>query len=365
MSDIVDGGALAPAESHSAPIDTNPTPQSAPISGGAPVADKPDVEAKPEPSKSNREALEKAFAKADGSDKGDKPAALKEGGPARGEGGKFAPKEGAAEAQPAAAAQPEAKPAPKYAAPERFSTDGKAAWDAAPDAVKAETHRALTELQQGYEKHKQGADAYETVKRYDEMARQSGTTLHEALERYTSLENTLRQNPIQGIAKVCENMGFSLNDLVAHLTKQAPDAQTSQSEATIRELRAEINAMKQQVGGVAGHIQTQQQQATASQIDKFASENPRFDELAEDIAEMLRTGYAKDLPDAYAKADRLKPAPAVAQPAPQAATPAPLNPAGQKSISGSPDAGSDPARRMAASPSTRGALERAFQRVGL
>lgn len=378
MSDIDAGGAVAPVDS--APVSA---PESEAVVTPNPVST--EREPSPEPAKaepekplSAREALAKAAEKVSATEKpADKATPVKTEGPARDDTGKFAPKEGetAKAAEPAKA--PEATKAapvatqPASDAPARFSADAKAAWATTPDPVKAETARAIKEMEAGIEKHRQTVAEYEPVRRFADMAKQSGTTLDAALERYTNLENILRQDPIRGLNAVCENMGLSLRDVAAHILGQSPEQNASQQDATIRELKAQIAGLTEQVGGVTQTFTKQRENQTVEQIAAFAAqpEHARFEELADDIAFFLKSGKTNDLAEAYKLAERLNPAPAAAfapEPEPNPA-PAPDLTAqtrkGSLSITGAPSPGSDPANRQPSS-SIKDALRKAIAQAG-
>jgi hypothetical protein len=372
MSDVVDAGAPAPSDGHSAPVDNTPAPAPTPLGNQAPTPEKTDDKPEaPAHSKSAREALEKAFAaqESKGKETPAKPADAApkpSDGPSRGEDGKFAAKEGAKPAEGEAKPAEAAKPAPRIEAPHRYSTEAKTAWDATPDAVKAETHRALSEMEKGIEKYRNDAQAYESVRQFDEQARQSGRQLAEVLNDYTGMERLLRENPVAGFERVAQNLGINFRDLAAHVLNQTPDQQQSRSEQTVLELRRELADLRQQMTGVNSHITQQHQNSITSQVDAFARENPRFDELSDSIAHMLKTGFATDLADAYSKADRLNPVPQpMTPPAPAAPAPVSLNPAGTRTVTGAPSNGSDPSPRAQASSTSRQALERAFAANGL
>ncbi len=126
------------------------------------------------------------------------------------------------------------------------------------------------------------------------------------------------------------------------------------------------------LGGLRGSTQ-QRVQTVQQQIDDFAKTHPRVAELEADMAFFLKSGRAKDLSEAYDLAERLNPAPKPSaahtgnQPAlaqTQAPAPAPVNPAGQKSISGAPTTGSNPVGMKGPTPSIREALKNAKARVG-
>ena len=201
------------------------------------------------------------------------------------------------------------------AAPTRFSKAAQDAWAQAPEAVRVETERALNELTQGLEKYKGAAEAFEPLRRFDDMAKQGGTTLPAAVEAYVNMENLLRSNPVEGLREVCKNIGVDPAQMAAALagTGAAPAGGDTSEVAS---LKAELAALRGELGGVSKTIQEQQAERVRANVEQFAQANPRFDELSSTIAELLSTGFAKDLPDAYAKADRLNPAaaaPAAAQ----------------------------------------------------
>lgn len=268
----------------------------------------------------------------------------------------------------------DAKPnLPSYTAsepPKRFSPDAKEAWATAPDSVRAEVSRMEKELTQGYEKHRNDAEAFNNVREFDEMAKKSGTDLKTALTNYTNMERVLRADPIKGLELICQNAGLSLKDVAAHVMGQTPEQNASQTDATIRELRATVQQLEQKVGGVTETIQTQRTQTTHESVIKFAADHPRFDELSDDIAFFLKT-RTQDLAEAYNLAERLNPAPV--KPAAPAASTAPIElpkpdlaaqtAKGSKSIAGSPSAGSDPVTRQP-SRNIKESLRRAMAQAG-
>lgn len=306
------------------------------------------------PAPSTREAIERAMQSV-----GDAPT-----GRARDEAGRFAantPAEGAAVATDPAqvVAAPDVVPQVPQP-PARFAKAAQEAWAQAPEAIRTEVIRLEAELTQGIEKYKGAAEAFEPLRRFDEMARQGGTTLDQALSAYTNMENMIRQDPVAGFMEVCRNAGIDPVQMGQALAGQQPSGGASPEVAS---LKAEIASLRNEINGVG---QTLSQRDVMSQVESFAKDNPRFDELSGHISEMLSTGYAKTLQDAYEKAERLQPAPAP-EPA-LAAVPKTPDPAqthkASLSITGSPANGSNPGSRKPAG-STREALTNAFAQVGL
>jgi hypothetical protein len=91
------------------------------------------------------------------------------------------------------------------------------------------------------------------------------------------MENQLRADLIKGLEIICQNVGMSLREVAAKVLGLFPDQGQSAAGATHESVAA--------------------------------AENPRFEELSEDIAFFLKT-RTKDLVEAYTLAERLNPAPA-------------------------------------------------------
>ena len=343
-----------------------------------------DTTSSPAPASTAREALERAFSSVKDS-AGDAASPAKPGAQ-RDESGRFAAKapaqpDAAAPAaptadKPASLATPDAAAAATLVAPTRFAKAAQDAWAQTPDAVRVETERAIHELTQGLDKYKGAAEAFEPLRRFDEMAKSGGTTLPAAVEAYVNMENLLRTNPVEGLREVCKNIGVDPAAMAALLAGKQPDgtAAPAGDNSEVAALKAELAQLKNELGGVGKTLQEQQMERIRSNVDTFAAANPRFDELSDTIAEMLRTGFAKDLPDAYGKAERLHPAAAAPVTAGQTAQAAPAttpatDPAAQTrakaalTITGSPTAGSNPSTRKPAG-SPREALAAAFAQVG-
>lgn len=270
-------------------------------------------------------------------------------------------------------------------APARFDDAAKAEWESAPESVRGATNRVIRELEQGIQKHKVDAEEYGKLKTYADRAKESGTSLDKALERYVGMEDALRKNPLQGLNEVIRNLGLkkqdgsavTLHDIAHHIVNQKPEERSSQQESTISQLQSEISELKQQLTGFSQSFQQQQQASVVSQIETFKNDHPRFDELEEDITFFLTSGKVeKNLPPqerlqkAYELAERLNPGTSAPSPAP-AQTRAETSQddaevqtlKGSKSVSGAPSAGTTPSRGEPSS-SIKDALKRAAARAG-
>jgi hypothetical protein len=282
----------------------------------------------------------------------------------------------------------DAKPKPRPTAyrepPAGFDDAAKGEWEAVPETVRGAMHRRAQEMEQGIQKYRSDAQAYEPLRQYADMAKQSGTTIDQALGRYVGMEQKLRSDPMGGLQEIVANLGLkkadgtavTLRDVAASIMGQTPDRVASQQEATIVRLSQQLQEVTQKIGGFSQHIEAQQHQAKVGQAESewtsFQRENPRAVELEHHIADFLTKYPAPDnmpvrerLADAYAFA--VSKAPSVAhtdaQPLVQTQTPASPNPAGQKSISGAP--GGNDAKTVSRNLNRSAAVEKAMRAAGL
>jgi phage terminase small subunit len=244
----------------------------------------------------------------------------------------------------------------------------KAEWAKVPPQVQAQVSRRIGELESGLTQYRQ---QWEPLKQFAEQAKAQGTDIATAMGQYVSIENTLRQNPLQGLNTICQNMGLDLRQVAAHIMGQPHDSNAE--TAQLRHENARLRQVEQQFQSQQAQSQQRAEADAQERVTKFAAGHPRFDELSPVIGWALRSGLALDdkgqpnLDLAYEYAERLRPVPQAATPNPQpaqtrAATPAPAQTRkADISIDGAP--GSNPVRPK--SRSSGEAIDRAFDQLGL
>lgn len=351
---------------------SNAVSESAPVNDAAPAQTEQPVEKVQEekPASSAREAVERAIAKVraqpDESKETEKPSRVRDEAT-----GKFAKADAKPEAkQPVQ--QQAVDPASTLKAPPRFAKAAQDAWAQTPEPVRQEVERALNELTQGHQKYKESAEAFEPIRKFHNMAMQSGTTLEKALTAFVGIETAWRQNPAQGFVAVCQNMGVDTRQMLQAVAQGLQGQPTQvQSSQEVLALRQQLAQFEQKFGTLEKTFTETQQQTKQHDAEKtveaFAKDHTHFDEVADSIADMLDTGFAKDLPDAYAKAIRLNPE--VLAKIEQEKNTAKPDPAhtrekAAKSITGSPSSGSTPEARKPAG-SSREAVSNAFAQLGI
>lgn len=297
--------------------------------------------------------------------------------------GKFAPKAEAPKVEkekpeddkpeeaekPKAEAKPKtetAKPVNPDEPPARLSAEAKAAWVAAPPALKADIHRTISEMEQGIAKYRETASRWDAeIKPYEQLAQAYGMDIKGVLADYEGMARMMATNPVQVFDTLAKRHGFTLQDVAAKVLGQDLDEYAKQTSQEIARLQQENMELRRQTQTFT----QRQQQEVQSFIADFAVRNPRYSELEPQIAGILRSGLVTAteprmrLQEAYEIADRLKPAPRTA-PAPQTPAIADQTRKGQLSITGAPGSGSNPANRKTPA-SAREALDRAFDQFGL
>lgn len=265
--------------------------------------------------------------------------------------------------------------------PARFANAAKEKWAEAPEEVRAEVTRAVTELTKGYEKHRIAAERDAELAPFHEMAGKNQQQLKDVVAGYVDMENTLRNETTRekGFETLFQKLGISPREWAAKIMGATPEAVASKADAATIELRSRLEKTEQALADLRAESTQSKTDSTTEAVTKFASDpaHSRFDELSDDIAFFLKTKYPGDLAKAYDAAERLNPAPVKAAPAAEAA-PASSAPAatvapiaalvaqpdkGTKSIAGAPTAGSDPARKQP-SLSVKEAIRAATRRAG-
>ena len=264
-----------------------------------------------------RDELSAAFAEAS-DDAGAAPSALAATAEsrARDEQGRFAPRaDGQAQSTEPRTPQAPAAPANAQAAPaEAVQTSGpppswsaaaKAEFDKLSPVLKQEVLKREADIERGRAQWQQGA---ERLNRLDavlaphrERIAASGASDDQVIASYFEAERQLRTDPVNAIASLARSYGVDLRVFGNGQAQQPQQAQLS----------PELQRIAQQVDALTNAQVQQQRQAQESErnqvmthIQSFASDpaNLYFDNVAEKMAALLKSGQAKDLPDAYQQA---------------------------------------------------------------
>lgn len=195
-------------------------------------------------------------------------------------------------------------------APPGFSATTKSIWDKPAwdqndiQALKKDIAKRETEIERGFAKLRD----YKDLDPFVDMARQSGTTLTDAVKRYVEAEQFLEKEPVKGLLWLCQNYGVDPRQLAAAVGGQPqPTGQQPQPNQRIdlsqhlQPIMAPIMQELQQLRGIVYGDKQAQTQQTVQQF--FADPAHRYAEnVADDMARLIKAGFASDLKDAYDKA---------------------------------------------------------------
>ena len=284
--------------------------------------------------------------------------------------------------QQAEAQKPPIKPldekAPYREPPGRFSEQARTEWHAAPESVRGAVYKMAKEFKGAYDAYKADHTVMEELRPYHDLATKQGTSLRKAFDNYYNMEQKIRGDLVGGLDTIVQNaargMGLkgphggplTLQDVALHIVSMTPEQQQlvqqrnhqTSAEMQLGQLHQRLEKQDQLLNQM---VYQQRFAGTRAEVDRFAEQHPRFDELADQIKIELDLGFP--LEQAYARADKLRPSSA-----PQAAQ------TRKTSISGAPDgngvantrpsAGQRRSNGEAKHPTRQEALARAMRRVG-
>lgn len=206
-----------------------------------------------------------------------------------------------------------------FEAPASFLPDAKDVWRNVPRAVQREVERTMREHADQIETYRQSGERYEALREFDDLARSNGRDLRESLSRVVEFENLLQSNPLAGLNRILMEAGpkkadgqpISLMEVAQYVVNMgqqgyqqavAPPQQRQDGQGEVQQLRARMAMMEAAA-------------TMAPIIERFRIDNPRYDELQNDIALFLQSGKvptslspAERLAAAYDMAVRINPA---------------------------------------------------------
>jgi hypothetical protein len=197
-------------------------------------------------------------------------------------------------------AEPTAAPAHNPAqAPWSWSAPAKAEFANLPQTVRDAIAKRETEVAQGLSR----MSDYKPLDQYVEMAKESGTTLHEALSKYTSIEDAFRKDPIVGLAEVCKNMGLSPRAIHQELGRRlgiqpgAPQqpGQQPQAPQLSPEYLDRLNRLENAFGTREQQFARQEEASRADAIQNFFSspDHPYAENVADTMAQLITLDKSK------------------------------------------------------------------------
>lgn len=210
--------------------------------------------------------------------------------------------------------------------PARFLPKAKEVWRNVPQAVQSEVSRMVQDHEQEVSQYRESHQFREELREHEEMGKQHGMSVKQALDNYVGIERkfaeapsegfkqllgNLKMPPQQAISHILQAYGVSPQALAHHMSqqpeqyaaqqRQAPQQQQPQEDPRVNQLQQQFMDMKVSM-------------AHQLFVEPFAREHPRYAELESDIAFFLQSGKIPDnmsaaekLAAAYDMAERINP----------------------------------------------------------
>jgi hypothetical protein len=144
---------------------------------------------------------------------------------------------------------------------------------------------------------------------FSEMAKASGTTLKEAFERYKAAEDLLDRDFFGGTMQLCEMYGIHPVQLAQGIMQQFGGGQARQGSAPPPGMDPQSVLMARRLAGMEETVRTlitererQEQESINTHLQTFAQDKLYFEDVRRDMADLIRTGKADTLEEAYDKA---------------------------------------------------------------
>ena len=206
-------------------------------------------------------------------------------------------------AEPASAEPASTEPAPApSAAPRTWRQEAAAEWAKLPPSVQAEVIKREEDMFRGIESYKADASFGKVVKGildpYMPTLQQYGIDPAQQVQNLMSAHYKLALgSPEEKTAmffQLAKDYGIQLG----------PQGETPYIDPTVQVLQTELHGLKSSLQMREAREASEIRSKLTSEIETFASNpaNQYFNEVADDMAVLLRSGAAKDLADAYEKA---------------------------------------------------------------
>lgn len=196
--------------------------------------------------------------------------------------------------QPSDAAQEPVKP-PAIEAPNSWSAEMKAKFGALPPEAQQyiadrerEAHQAIT--QKG-EQIKAFEPIRQTLDQHREVFVKNGVTEAEGISKLLAADRFLESNPVEAIKWLANSYGVDLRQFV---TGNPQQDQSQQPSSEVFQLRRELAEIKNSLTARERSEQQAQTATVAQTIEKFASENPYFNDVEDELMGMIPVIKSKE-----------------------------------------------------------------------
>lgn len=200
----------------------------------------------------------------------------------------------------------------RLAPPPGWTPAAKAAYASLPPEVQEAVARREQEINNGFAKLRD----YKGLDEYADMAKASGTTLREAFDRYKAAEDLLDRDFRGGVLSLCEMYGVHPMQLAQEFAGMftSEQGQPQQGQQPPQGMNPEVGLLARELAGIKEFVrtlsterETQERQAINGAVQQFSQDKLYFEDVRKDMADLIRTGKANTLDEAYDKACWMNP----------------------------------------------------------
>lgn len=193
----------------------------------------------------------------------------------------------------------------RSAPPARIAEDAKRFWRSTPRAMKAEFQRLEGEINRLSQESGPAMQFHQELRDYDQQARQMGTTVRQALDRYVAFDRAIQQDFGQGVAQVAQANGKSPQEAVASVLRAYGMTPQQFAQAVQRNPQAfqvapqaprdpAIQQIAAQQQAILQRMQEQElagvRNALRAEVAAWAKDKPDYARLENAVAEVLQSG---------------------------------------------------------------------------
>ena len=232
-------------------------------------------------------------------------AAADDGRP-RDERGRFAPKstdegvEAASPDAPKAQTTEQSAEAPTVKPPASWSKETHDYWHSLPPAIQNEVLKRERDYEKGLqakaEKYKPYDEIEQVIAPYRDRFRAANVSEAQAIQRLFAAQAMLDANPIHGLTEIARSYGIDLSQLLQ-----------PQGEQQIPRVDPTIMQLQQNLQQLMADREAEKQAALQREIASFRQsvDGDLYEAVRADMAQLLTSGLAQSLEDAYHKAIRM------------------------------------------------------------
>lgn len=188
-------------------------------------------------------------------------------------------------------------------APARLTDESRGMWRSTPRAIKAEFHRLDSELGRIQSEAREAIETHNSLRTYNDMARQAGTTLKDAMDRYVNFDKALASDFGKGITGIAQSFGKSPQEVIGSILKaynvtpaqlaqiahQQPDAFKVAAPAPRDPMLDQIARQQEQI------MQRFQMEETRAKTDSMNREVQQWSANKPDFARLTEGGPASPI----------------------------------------------------------------------